>query len=442
MARLPVPGGDEGSWGDVLNLYLLQAHNSDGTLRADAVSSTNISDGSVTDVKVAAGAGIAKSKLAPLAIVDADVSAISESKVTNLTSDLAAKEPTVTAGTTAQYYRGDKTWQTLDKSSVGLGNVDNTSDANKPVSSATQTALNAKEPTVTGGMTTQYYRGDKSWQTLDKASVGLGNVDNTSDTSKPISSATQTALNAKADTSHAHVIADTTNLQASLDAKADETVTVTGTTSLTGGGDLTANRTLSFVNDAASPGNSKYYGTNSAGTKGYYTLPSGGGTPAYTQDFSASTSLPLGFSTAGDAGGRDTWQAGGVIAAGPVQANQYTWAQWNFSGSSGIAGTFDLNLDLTALPALSGKTVTRIRVKWMLGQAGSGTRCTGTMTVDGVLRARNTARGWDGSSSWSGQILELDIDDLAGASAVQWRCTGPDSNWMVQCVGDIRIYAS
>lgn len=48
---------------------------------------------SVTDAKVAAGANIAKSKLATLNIVDADVSAISESKITNLTSDLAAKAP-------------------------------------------------------------------------------------------------------------------------------------------------------------------------------------------------------------------------------------------------------------------------------------------------------------------------------------------------------------
>lgn len=35
--------------------------------------------------------------------------------------------------------------ETVDKTFVGLGNVDNTSDANKPVSSATQTALNLKE---------------------------------------------------------------------------------------------------------------------------------------------------------------------------------------------------------------------------------------------------------------------------------------------------------
>jgi hypothetical protein len=33
---------------------------------------------------------------------------------------------------------------TIDKTDVGLGNVDNTSDANKPISTATQTALNGK----------------------------------------------------------------------------------------------------------------------------------------------------------------------------------------------------------------------------------------------------------------------------------------------------------
>lgn len=84
------------------------------------------------------------------------------------------------------------------KSDVGLANVDNTSDANKPVSSATQTALNAKEPTIATGSTAQYIRGDKSLATLDKTAVGLANVDNVSDANKPVSSATQTALNGKA----------------------------------------------------------------------------------------------------------------------------------------------------------------------------------------------------------------------------------------------------
>ena len=44
-------------------------------------------------------------------------------------------------------------WSAVSKGDVGLGNVDNTSDANKPISTATQTALNAKLPLAGGTMT-------------------------------------------------------------------------------------------------------------------------------------------------------------------------------------------------------------------------------------------------------------------------------------------------
>jgi hypothetical protein len=119
--------------------------------------------------------------------------------------------------------------------------------------SGLQTALDGKELIITAGTTAQYYRGDKSWQTLDKTAVGLSNVDNTSDANKPISTATQTALNAKASTA----------------------TTVTGTNSISGGGDLTANRNVSLVNDSPAPGASVYYGTDGTGTRGFYALPSG-----------------------------------------------------------------------------------------------------------------------------------------------------------------------
>jgi hypothetical protein len=55
------------------------------------------------------------------------------------------------------------------------------------------------------------------------------------------------------------------------------TRTVSTQHSLTGGGDLSANRTLNLVGDVASPGASKMYGTNSSGTRGWYDQPSGGG---------------------------------------------------------------------------------------------------------------------------------------------------------------------
>jgi hypothetical protein len=85
----------------------------------------------------------------------------------------------------------------VTKSMVGLGNVDNTADTAKPVSTAQQTALDLKanlaSPTFTGTV-----------GGITKSMVGLGNVDNTADTAKPVSTAQQTALDGKSDTSHNH----------------------------------------------------------------------------------------------------------------------------------------------------------------------------------------------------------------------------------------------
>ena len=51
------------------------------------------------------------------------------------------------------------------------------------------------------------------------------------------------------------------------------TTTITGTNSLIGGGDLSANRTISLVNDLASPGNYKVYSTGSSGVRGWADVP-------------------------------------------------------------------------------------------------------------------------------------------------------------------------
>lgn len=102
---------------------------------------------------------------------------------------------------------------TLDKIDVGLASVDNTSDANKPVSTAQQTALNLKANTADVVPNTRTVAGKalSANVTLAKADVGLGSVDNTADSAKPISTATQTALNGKAATVHTHVASDITD---------------------------------------------------------------------------------------------------------------------------------------------------------------------------------------------------------------------------------------
>jgi hypothetical protein len=111
-------------------------------IAGDAVTSAKILDGAVTSAKIADGT-----------IVNADINAsaaIAQSKIADLTTDLAAKAPLASPTFTG-------TVAGITKTMVGLGNVDNTSDADKPVSTATQTALDLKAnlagPTFTGTTT-------------------------------------------------------------------------------------------------------------------------------------------------------------------------------------------------------------------------------------------------------------------------------------------------
>lgn len=96
----------------------------------------------------------------------------------------------------------------VTKAQVGLGNVDNTSDANKPVSTAQQTALNKKVDKVEGSSLVpdtkvesydSHLNNIANPHEVTKGQVGLGNVDNTSDINKPVSTAQQIALDGKVD---------------------------------------------------------------------------------------------------------------------------------------------------------------------------------------------------------------------------------------------------
>jgi hypothetical protein len=98
----------------------------------------------------------------------------------------------------------------ITKTMVGLGSVDNTTDAAKPISTATQTALDLKLASATAATTYETitnvalkapiasptFTGTVAG--ITSTMVGLGNVDNTSDANKPVSTATQTALDLKA----------------------------------------------------------------------------------------------------------------------------------------------------------------------------------------------------------------------------------------------------
>ena len=91
----------------------------------------------------------------------------------------------------------------ITKDTIGLGNVDDTSDLDKPISTAVQEALNTLSNTIDTGLTTAsgelrtHIRNKENHHNVTAELLGLGLVDNTRDLEKPISYAVQTALEGK-----------------------------------------------------------------------------------------------------------------------------------------------------------------------------------------------------------------------------------------------------
>ena len=132
MAALPTPGGSDGTWGQELNTFLLVSHDVDGSLRATA---TTPDATSVVKGKVQLAGDLTGTAAAP--VVAAGV--ITEAK---LSTAVVTKLNAGVSGVASVNTRTGAV--TLTNADVGLGNVDNTADVSKPVSTATQTALNAK----------------------------------------------------------------------------------------------------------------------------------------------------------------------------------------------------------------------------------------------------------------------------------------------------------
>lgn len=106
---------------------------------------------------------------------------------------------------------------TIDKAFIGLDKVDNTTDLEKPISNATQAALDLKANKDASGIVTNNWR----------AQLHINNVDNTSDADKPVSTAVQTALDKKADKT------DTLAGYGITDAKIEEGVITLGENTIT-----------------------------------------------------------------------------------------------------------------------------------------------------------------------------------------------------------------
>ena len=183
------------------------------------------------------------------------------------------------------------------------------------------------------------------------AGIGLGSVNNTSDLNKPVSTATQAALDGKAATSHTHAIIDVTGLQAALDGK-----------QASGSYVLTSDSRLS---DARTPLAHNQAWSTITGTP--TTLAGYGITDGY------STSNPSGFITASALSGYLTTATASSTYATisslssylttSTAASTYTPQVRTITAGTGLSGGGDLSANRTLSLAASGVAA---------GQYGSG----------------------------------------------------------------------
>lgn len=167
MPRLPVPGSDDGTWGDILNAYLSVEHNADGTQKTVPIAKGGTGATDSTTARTNLGLGTASTKDTPAAgnasatevvkgddtrLTDSrtpsthasthasagsDPVTLSQSQVTNLTTDLSNKQPldtelTAIAGLTSAadkgiQFTGAGTAGTFDLTTAGKALLDDAS---------------------------------------------------------------------------------------------------------------------------------------------------------------------------------------------------------------------------------------------------------------------------------------------------------------------------
>lgn len=272
MARLPQPGSDEGTWGQVLNDFLAVSHDTAGNIKTNAIDSTAIQDSSITEAKLDLGTGAngqvltrdtaASGGFSWTSVAGSPDATTSSKGLVQLAGDLAgtAAAPTVPGLT------GKANTTTTVSAGTGLTGGGDLS-ANRTLSAnfgtTAGTIAQGNDSRITGAEQAANKGAASGYAPLDSSSkVPLTNLSDATTLAKGI----------------VQLAGDLGGTAASptvpgLSGKASTSTTITAGTGLSGGGDLSANRTLSVVygttaGTAAQGNDSRITGAEQTANKG------------------------------------------------------------------------------------------------------------------------------------------------------------------------------
>jgi hypothetical protein len=261
--------------GTASNAQIVAAAINDVALATNAVTTIKIADANVTEAKLSSAVQTKLNRPDTLVIAKAGTTVGTRPKLnfiegTNVsittTDNVGSDQVDVSISATAG-------GGSADASSSTKGILKLTGDLGGTADVPTVPGLASKESSISSGTTSQYWRGDKSWQTLDKTAVGLANVPNIDATARANQTGTQTASTISDFTEAAQdavgaSLTDSNTVDFTY-SDAGNTITGDARTQMSLTSDASG---LKLTGDASAPGNNKYYGTDGTGTKGFFTL--------------------------------------------------------------------------------------------------------------------------------------------------------------------------